>query len=173
MADCKHNHTVHDTRICTTWIFLYAAVHEHRWLLVFRSSFKQRDVTLSDITCHETAPGAQRIITGSLNWPQKRRDTLNHHLSQTNGDFLTLFFVFVKVESPLLVKAARCARWEKTGWGVTRITSWIWTRFEPAVSEPYGNHAVMNCCLLCSLQGAALNILQWICSHRDVPHTRT
>lgn len=88
------------------------------------------------------------------------------------GDFLTLWVFLKKVESPLLVKAAHCVRWAKTGWGVTWITSWIWTRFEPAVSEAYGNHAVMNCCLLCSLQGAPLNILQWIRSHRDVTHAR-
>lgn len=42
----------------------------------------------------------------------------------------------------------------------------------PSVSVAYGNHAVMNCCLLCSLQGAQLNIPQRIC-HTVVLHTET
>lgn len=61
---------------------------------------------------------------------------------------------------------------EMMGWGGTWITSWIWTRFEPTGPEAYGNHAIMNCCLLCSLQGVLLNILHWVCLHRDVKHTR-
>lgn len=50
-------------------------------------------------------------------------------------------------------------------WGGTWITRWIWTRFEPTVSQAYGNHAIMNCWVLCALQGILHNILQLVCSH--------
>lgn len=55
--------------------------------------------------------------------------------------------------------------WGTMEWDGTWITGWIWTRFEPTVSQAYGNHAIMNCCLLCSLQGILPNILHWVCSY--------
>lgn len=104
------------------------------------------------------------------NWPEEPPELLfKAHLSLTNWDLTTL-----------LKRSHLCSI--GGGGGVTWITGWMRTPHShlrpppppkhPSVSVAYGNHAVMNCCLLCSLQGAQLNIPQRIC-HTVVLHTET
>lgn len=154
-------------------------LHQHRWRLVSAPPFKQRGCCslwhqLPQKQLRGTAGRSTSVpeLTGRATRVVIKCSSAPNKLQSPNP---ALF----GAESPLLIRP-RVVCNDKGGWGVTWITRWIWTRFEPplhshlpkqpSVSAAYGNHAVMKCCLLCSLQGALLNIPQRICSLRGFTH---
>lgn len=136
-------------------------LHQHRWRLVSAPPphSNRGDVARSDISCRKqlrgTAGRSTSVpeLTGRATRVVIKCSSVPNKLRSPNP---ALF----GAESPLLIRP-RVVCNDKGGWGVTWITRWIWTRFEPplhphlpkqpSVSAAYGNHAVMKCCLLCSL----------------------
>lgn len=126
---------------------------------------------LLDLTSPATNCSGAAARNLLLNWSTEGEKNIIHPKQIRSKDCGSLMKVTLGYYAVYCIQ--HTLEWEKLGWSGTWSTSWIWTRFEPTGSEAYGNHAIMNCCLLCSLQGVLLNILQWVCSYHDVKHTHT